>query len=161
MKPSRRSIWVSTPKGRCRVSFGAGSKNERGSFEIDPGDRTAIWHFLSARRAAIVTVALATLITGAAQAVASTGCTALQGSLTTGGLTGSANGTGFSSGDVITVTIVNPSTFAFGDIFDVTTASFRQLVTHTSFSYQVPSNTSDTLNVGAGVGGPGDSVTWS
>lgn len=110
----------------------------------------------------LAALAAASVLAGSGSAWASAGCTALNGSEGPSfALTGSNRGTGFSAGDVITLTITNATSTQLW-LRDLTTFGILipTFTTVGSQTYIVPANTSHELFVGY-VAGPSTVASWT
>jgi len=118
----------------------------------------------AAVRGIVLSAAASAFLFGAnSVALASPGCIALQGSAAGGTISGSTSGTGFSAGDVITVSLSGFGAFASIGLENTTAATVlladsAALGTRT---YTVPANTTATFTVIGGLTDPSPSYAWS
>ncbi|CAN5129161.1 hypothetical protein BH10PSE10_BH10PSE10_13850 [soil metagenome] len=118
----------------------------------------------SARRSGIgIAAVIGLMVAAPGLALASPGCSALLGSATGGVTTGNTSGTGFSAGDVVTVSLTGFGAFASIGLENTTAATV--LLTDSAApgtrTYTVPANTTATFTVIGGLTDPSPSYTWS
>ncbi len=116
------------------------------------------------RRSGIgIAAAFGLIVATPSAALASAGCTALRGSAVGGLISGNTSGTGFSAGDVITVSLTGFG--AFTSIGLQNTTAGAVLITDAPVqgarTYTVPANTTATFTVIGGLTDPSPSYTWS
>ncbi|MBX9842193.1 MAG: autotransporter domain-containing protein [Xanthobacteraceae bacterium] len=103
------------------------------------------------------------IVGGQGAAFASAGCTALNGTYNGGVVTGSTSGTGFSAGDVVTLTVNVPGAMsALGLSSSAPAVLLADTMNPGSRTYPVPANTTATFTItGFTIPDAGASYAWS
>ena len=102
------------------------------------------------------------MITAPGTALASPGCTALQGSEIGGVLTGSTSGASFSAGDVVTLTVNQAGAMSsLGLSSSAPAVLLADTMNPGSRTYTVPTNTTATFTIIGLAADPGASYAWS
>jgi hypothetical protein len=102
------------------------------------------------------------MIAAPGTALASPGCTALQGSEIGGVLTGSTSGAGFSAGDVVTLTVNQAGAMSsLGLSSSAPAVLLADTMNPGSRTYTVPTNTTATFTITGLAADPGASYAWS
>jgi hypothetical protein len=142
-----------------------GEGDSRGAWcQRPPGDTMAMRNRVySIRTAGLIGAALVGLFGAIGGAHASSGCTSMaSGSQSGNGGATLVTGTGFDAGNIITASEGAPDPFDNVWIALTDTTTGQQLeFQYTSFSYTVPTTTTDTLAISYQSDGVGVTVTWS